>query len=192
MKKNILVNTILCQVFLGILFSFKTCPKFNPGMDFNFSTKQFIDSVKPLCIKNGKYVVFVAKILTLDTLKKEFCYSISFINNSYEFEAVMPDFVYYFDNEIILIQLSGSGSKYIANYLRLSKILDEDKFKVIDKLYPKDKGFITAITQGLIYCRKGTKAKSIFYSNSDEIPDDKFIYKDFPKNFRIDLIKSGK
>lgn len=165
-----------------------TC-KFKEAEYFKSELKSFVDSVKPNSIGNGKYDVYVAHFYHLDPENKEFCFTLGYIFNEYDVQYISPDYVYYVDNEIILIRMDKHKDKKFFNCLNFKKIEESDSVKIASKLYPMERGGITGTTEGLIFCKEKEKISKTYYENSDEIPLEKSIDKYFPEGGTIELIE---
>lgn len=142
----------------------------------------FIDSVKSDLGELYKYSVFVAYIFPSNLDKqKGMCFTLGYILNGFEVKNVSPDFVYYYGGEIVVIRIAeeikGKFNK------TLHKISLEDSLKIVQKLYPTSKKGISAITyeaRALVSCEEGNKVRKVFYDNSNVVPREKSIYKNFP------------
>lgn len=158
---------------------------------FNTELKLFIDKVKPLGHNLSKYYVYIANIRHEDFYHKDFCFTISYIFNENDLGLVHPNYIYYYNGEIVLIIMDENLDTDLQKELKLKRIQKEDSLYIFCKVFPKSKGGITGITEGLTYCQYGDSIKKIFYENSDEIPLDKFIYKYFPPGGKLEWINDS-
>lgn len=147
---------------------------------FNTELKSFIDTVKPNTIGKGKYMVIVANFYKIDKKNNEFCFCLGVIMNEFELKYMQHDLIYYYNNEIVLIQLPKETDKIILKELNVKSIDKTDSVNIISKLFHESKGGITGTSEGLLFCYKKKSIEKTFYKNADKIPFDKYIYRKFP------------
>ncbi|OFY71451.1 MAG: hypothetical protein A3G23_11565 [Bacteroidetes bacterium RIFCSPLOWO2_12_FULL_37_12] len=190
-----LKKTIFYFLCLHISFSFAEIKKdsiANKKIDvFNLELKSFIDTIK-VRNRNTKYHVFVAHIFNSKPHREDFCFTLGYILNEYDVDAIAPDYVYYFYDEIILIRMDKKTDKTFLEAINIKPILEQDNMKILNKLFPQKIGGFTYIAQGFIYCEKAEKTKRTFYENSDDIPLEISIFGNFPVGMRVEEVSPPK
>jgi hypothetical protein len=166
-----------------------TC-KSKEAETFKAELQSFVDSIKPNSSARARYAVYVANLYNVkpfDTL----CFTLGYILNDDEVKYISPDYVYYYNDEIVLIRGSNLTAD-IFKELQFKKIEKEDSIKIANKLFPSESGGFTYTAQGLAFCKEKEKVIRTFYRNADEIPLELSIYGNFPSGGTIELIEKGK
>lgn len=175
--KKIILALLICNKTL--LFSQKANTIITS--DFNQELKSFISRTKPDTSKNSfNYFVYVASFFSDTTSKNSNCFTLGYILNSGEVSFISPDYVYYFNNEVVIIRIHNALNKQLIEELGFKKFDTQEEDKIIHKLYPSEDGGFTYRDKGLTYCNINGAIKREFYNNADEIPFDRSIYKSFP------------
>lgn len=149
--------------------------------EFNNELSLFSNSIKTQSIGKGKYNVFVACFYSSKTSTKDFCFTLGYILNEYELNYISPNYVYYLNNDIVLIKIDKKTKRTFFKNANMRKIEAADSLIIIKKLYPQADGGITYTSKGLTYCNKNEKKERTIFENSDEIPFDKSIFKKIKK-----------
>ncbi len=120
-------------------------------------------------VRDPTYEVFIARFYHLKDDKNDFSFSVSYIENSFEYNDFKPK--YYAEINGMLIIMNGIDSAYenLLQSIGIKKINNWDphvKAKIIQKLYPKDAGLLlddgVCASAGSI---DGCTVKSTFYRN---------------------------
>jgi len=131
---------------------------------FNSVLNSYIDSLKSNTVSNGKYVVIVANLYSLQ--KSKFCFSLEYICNDWHLDNLAFYYVYYFHNEIVLVKMSAKDERLIEK-LHLKKFDNADSKKIKDKLLPLNEGVILRESNGYEdYCIEHNKIKRSFYKDT--------------------------
>lgn len=141
--------------------------------------QSFIDSIKPNSPIRSKHAVFIANLFDIRPLDSTFCFTLGYILNDDEVKYISPEYVYYFNDEIVLIRGAPITTDIICK-LMLKEITHDDSIRISNKLFPAKNGGLTYTAQGLVFCKEKEKIIRNFYRNSDEIPLDYSIYGNFP------------
>jgi hypothetical protein len=150
----------------------------------------FIDSIKSNSLMRARHAVYVAHFFQVNSMEEELCFTLGYILNDFEVKYIDPDFVYYYNDEIVLISISGDVTDNFFEPLFLKKIEKADSIGVTNKLL--NSGMSATYTpQGLFFCKVKGEVSRTFYENADNIPTKKEIYKLFPLGGAIRLIKKG-
>ena len=139
----------------------------------------FIDTINKFYINYDKHAVFVIKSFNVDT-NRNFCFSMSFILNAYEYKYIEPNYYFKYQDNIVLISFGNMFDKSIFNVFLPEKINAETKIKIMDKLCPKEEA-ATYEPPGFLICRINDNIKDTFFENADEIPLEESIFKNFPE-----------
>lgn len=175
--KKIILGFAIC--FKTLLFSQDTSSFI--ADEFNKELISFINVTKPDSSKNSfKYFVYVASFYSDTISKNSNCFTLGYILNSGEVSFISPDYVYYFNNEIVIVRIDYLIYKELIKELGFRKIDTEEGNKIIHKLFSSEDGGFTYRSKGLTYCKTNGDIEKNFYNNSDEIPFDRSIYKSFP------------
>jgi hypothetical protein len=181
----------ICILFM--VCSFKVCSQdliYDKEMNFKKAIVEFIDTTNSQKYLNGsKYSVFVMNCYRFDSISKEFCVSIGYILNSYEYKYIAPSHFFTINDKIVLVRIEKGFDISVLEKFDPKIIDDQDKIAILEKLYPEGKGGITYSSQGLIYCESAGKSIKEFFENSDEIPMENSKYKNFPSGRNIRTIK---
>lgn len=152
----------------------------------------FVDSIKPFHNDFiNQFVVYVAHFYQINPKNEELCFTIGYILNDDEVKYISPDYVYYHNDEIVLIR-GNEATADIFQALQIKKIEKEDSLKISKKLLSSKEGAFTYTPQGLVFCKEKEKIIRTFYQNADEIPLEISIDKFFPSGGTIELIEKGK
>jgi hypothetical protein len=151
----------------------------------------FVDSIKPFHNDFiNQFVVYVAHFYQINPKDEELCFTLGYILNEFQVKSIAPDYVYYHNDEIVLIRCSNLTAD-IFKELQFKKIEKEDSVRIANKLFPAESGGFTYTSQGLVYCKEKERIARTFYSNADEIPLERSIYGNFPVGYKIELIERG-
>lgn len=136
----------------------------------NIEIREYVESCKPNSIKNGKYDVYVVNMYYVDLNKRKICLTIGSISNTYEFEDVYSDYVYYFNGEIVLLRLNTELDSSILNIFKYKKFDQYDKIKVMSKLIPINEGQITSDEGCMTLSLNKNKIKRKIKQDSELLP----------------------
>jgi hypothetical protein len=150
-------------------------------------TTSFIDSIKSgNDIGNGLYTVYVAYLYHVN--KPDFCFTLGYILNSYEFNIIDADYYITVDSEIVLITTEGkTPDLFLINELKRLNVQQFDSFdyskqvRIVQKLYPKDVGSITYEPPGITVSIKDCLIDKKVYKSATDIPEKMSVYHSFPK-----------
>ncbi len=117
--------------FLGFKLS-------NNKQELEKGLKFFIDTTRATHNKKNKNFVYVLKLFHKE--KNDFCFSISYILNTADYNLVHPNYFIDFSDEIVLIETDSIKDKQIISGFNFKKITDKDKERVLNKLYPSEDG----------------------------------------------------
>jgi hypothetical protein len=70
--------------------------------------------------------------------------------------------------------------EYYKGHFEIKPLSDEAYHKIAQKLYPRSKGFITGISNGLLFCLESGRLQRTFFLNSDEMPLRMQVYDKYP------------
>lgn len=136
----------------------------------------YIESNKGGKISNGKYAVYAINFYSKDNFKKEFCLTMGSFCNTYELPSVKKKYVYYYENEIILIYLSEKYSEYNCFFDNYFKRIDESDLQNINnKLIPIREGQILSHEKYLKLCIVNNRIFKSLLDDS-EFSSDEYIF----------------
>ena len=125
-------------------------------------------------LKNRNYYsklsLYIIKVYEYDSVRGDYCFSMSYIANSQEFYPEM--FTHYImigDNAVVL-NASNPNIKSVFLTLDIKSIEKEDVSHLISFLAPNDDVVVRYDPQGMIYCRKGENVIKTFYPFASDMP----------------------
>jgi hypothetical protein len=132
---------------------------------FKKQVVEFINLSKTKTIFNGKYNVYCVNlhINNLDT--NSYCFTMTYIMNEYDINLINSMYFLYIDSDIVLI-----NERSWFNRIFFNEMASADKHEIIDKLMPNERGFISGIVGGLIFCSYNGHSHKVLYRNSDDMP----------------------
>lgn len=153
--------------------------------NINYEIKVYIKSIKPQSIKNGQYDVYVVNMYYVDLNKRKVSLTIGSISNSYEFDDVYSDYVYYHDNEIILLRINTVMDSSILNVFNYKKFTQQDSINVMNKFIPINEGQITSDEEcmSLMFYRNKIYRKKI--PDTELLPNETIYKKSI--NYQMEL-----
>lgn len=116
----------------------------------NNEIREYIKQTKSTSFAKGKYDVYVVNIHHADFKKQKICMTIGSISNTYEFEDVFSDYIYFVDNEIILLRVNAVLDSSLLNLLKYERFNQSHKIKVMNKFIPVNEGQIIS-DRGYMY-----------------------------------------
>jgi hypothetical protein len=156
---------------------------------FKEELQLFADSIQASLKKTtSSYLVFVGRFY--GNSKKSFCFTLGYILNSVDLNFVAPNYVYYFKDQPVVISIDSINKVPPLLRKELKEFNLTERKKVSLKLFPSEDGGFTYRSTGLTFCQQKGNVERKWYTNSDEIPFEKSIYKRFPMGGTIKKMKS--
>lgn len=151
--------------------------------------KDFIEKTKSERSRISKYFVYYLRV----TKAEPDCitYVLGIIVNKSDLELVDSDFYTTIDEDKLLVSF---GNNVIVKEIPGMDILElgPDQKKVIEgKLLGEEDGFIMGVYPGIVFLNCGEALRKKYYENSELIPSEKTIYKDFTKGIEMRRMKEG-
>jgi hypothetical protein len=182
LKSKIRMKKII--ILMLIIFNVYNCKAQDSTLNqIRNELNHFIDTVKPLSIKNGKYNVYIIKSVNN-------CLSICFIDSETSLDHISTKKYYFLNkNEIVMLIVDDDENiKKYSSYFDVKMISDDSMNIIRSKLFPKSKGAISGISKGLLICFVQGKMKRVFYENSEQMPIE-FKYFDIaPSKVKIEKV----
>lgn len=149
-----------------------------------YAIKGFIDSIKSDGSKYNVYNVYVMQFYFLSEDSSDISFTIGYIRNSMEFKEIEADYYFKVEDEFVVVRVPNQSYLKKISFLELKEISpfgkEQSKIRIVQKLYPRDVGFLTYGSSGLIFSGKGCSAVKKFYSNARLIPEDISLFKRIP------------
>lgn len=180
--KNIILYILLSLTFILNAQLTKRIDKENTNF-IRSEIDSFIKVVKAdTNNKICKYFVFGLKITELNYKKNTIEFSLGYFINQWDYRNMDPEYVLYNKNEIILINFSNQirPTKYFLKELNLTKVTKNDSINTINRLFPRNKGFITSVNKALLVQKKGLDIKKTFFDSDGEVPPENHIFRHYP------------
>jgi len=145
----------------------------------------FIGMSKKQSVENGKYNIYLAKIIQNKENSAGYCLSLTYIQDSL-FISIIDEFKYYLEieNELVLLTYNDEIRKNFAFENYHFKTLT-DKNSLGARIYSE--GFLLGTVPGYVICYENERIIKVFYKNAEEIPEDKSIINYLPKGILIEL-----
>jgi len=190
--KNRLIILLFCSfAFKGICQDSNLYKSDTTIGTFKEELNKFIDKTNKRDLNICKYYVYVIYMYPISQEQSCYGYTISYIFNYDEYDDVKPEYYFSDSANIILIKFNPEIKNKDIPGLILKKINDDDKNKILSKLPPKSR-YGTGISDAFIYNICGKKKEIIYYENSDNIPKEKSILRNFIfDNFKVIKIYEG-
>ena len=176
--KKIIITLLFCMLFHTPMFCHNLrCEKGDTLLVTE--TLKFIDRINKEYINNSRFAVFVIRGIESDS-SSNFCLTLSYIMNSYEYEFVEPQYFFKLNDNFVLISVSNSFDINLFDGFSPMKITSIEMEIIINTLFPKEIGGITYTAQALQYCQVKDRVNKTFFEDSEKLPRWKSIYRKMP------------
>ena len=175
MKNIILVVCFLLLFLQNILSQDKVKLYDQLDLSVNKQIRWFLDTIH----SEGeitKYFIFVLNCYKFDTVKNNYCYSISYIMNRHEYNLVNVRYYLKVDTNYIIARFCEDFDTRTFKINPIVVIDSNIEGIVTKKLYPS--GYISGITgtsEAIMYCKENHNFTLVYYDNSDKLPSEAAI-----------------
>jgi hypothetical protein len=151
--------------------------------------KVFIEKTKIERSKISRYFVYYLRV----TKAGPDCiaYVLGIIVNKSDLELVDSDFYTSVDEDKLLVSFSDDITVKEIPGLEILKLDSDVKIFIKEKLLCEEDGFIMGVYPGMVFIQCGEVLRKMHYENSDLIPSEKTIYKDFMNGIEMRKINEG-
>jgi hypothetical protein len=139
--------------------------------------ESFIDSNAIDSFNLTRYLVFVIHIYYDEKSDNKYCFTIGYIMNSIDLEYIEPEYFTIIKNKTILVWADKNFRLKDFNLFKLKEMNPEINQLVLNKLYPRKKGWISYQQDCSVFCVDRTKYRKTTFINDFKIPFNKYIYK---------------
>ncbi len=139
----------------------------------------------------NSYTVYTIRFHEFDTANQNICFSIGYIMNADEISYFNPKWIYFTNEEIVLINSTINIPELYFHELGAEMINTENRKSASNKLINEDEGAFTYEPVGYVYCQDENGVEKKYYENTLEMPENRSIHEPLPFPIQIELIEEG-
>ena len=130
-------------------------------------------------LKNGnyysKYSLYIIKVYDYDTVRHDYCFSMRYIANSYEYSELRLTHYFMIGDDAVVLNASNPDIESLFSTCDINTIEKKDVDMLINHLTPYPNSALYQ-SQGMIYCKRGKKIRKTYYPFVSNMPVEAQIY----------------